>query len=437
MDAWSGMDIWIVNGRVLCPASGLDSEGAVELSGGTVRAVHPGGASPPAGAEVIDAGGGIVCPAFVDLHCRLGEPGEEHKEDLETGGRAAVRGGFGTICPSSDTTPANDNRSVTEHLVRRGAELGSARVRPVAALTVGREGRRLTEMFDLHGAGAVAFGDGGRSVADAGLLRRGLEYARAVGAPVFERPEDVRLAHAGVMHEGEVATRLGLKGLPSAAEEVAVLRAIVLAELTGARVHLGPISAGGSVRAIRDAKRRGLPVTCAVTAAHLHLADEAIAVAYDTNLRVSPPLRSRSDLEALREGVADGTIDAIASGHAPQSAVEKAVEFDVAEPGMIGLETTLGLVLRLVEAKAIGLSDAIARLTCGAAAVLGIDAGRLTKGAPADVTVFDPTARARVEAGGLASRSRNSPFVGQALPGRVAWTLVGGRVVCAPEGPGR
>ena len=431
------MTTWIVNGRVLCPASGVDAEGGVEISGGTIAAVHQGNVTPPAGATVIDARGALVCPAFVDLHCRLGEPGEEHKEDLETGGRAAARGGFGTVCPAADTRPVNDTRSVTEHLVRRAADLGTVRVRPVAALTVRGEGRRLTEMFDLREAGAVAFGDGAHAIADAALLRRGLEYARAVGLPVFEHPEDARLAHAGVMHEGEVATRLGLKGVPAAAEDILVLRAIALAELTGARVHLGPVSTRGAVRAIRRAKHAGIAVTCAVTAAHLHLTDAKVAEAYDTNLRVRPPLRPQAHVDALRAGLSDGTIDAVASGHSPQSAVEKAVEFDIAEPGIIGLETTLGLVLRLVEAGTLGLGDAIARLTCGPAAALGIDAGRLVAGAPADLTVVDTEARVRVEPGDLASRSRNTPFMGQALPGRVAWTLVGGRVVCAPEGPGR
>ena len=430
------MSTWIVNGRVVCPASGVDATGALELDGGVVKAIHSGPVTAPAGAKLIDARGAVVAPAFVDLHCRLGEPGEEHKEDLESGGRAAARGGFGTVCPSADTRPANDTRSVTEHLVRRGAELGAVRVRPVGALTVGRDGVRLTEMFDLRAAGAVAVGDA-RSIADAALLRRGLEYARAAGLPVFEHPQDARLGRKGVMHEGEVATRLGLKGVPSAAEDIAVLRAIALAELTGARVHLGPLSTAGSVAAVRQAKARGVPVTCAVTAAQLHLTDAAVAEAYDTNLRLQPPLRTEADRDALRAGLAEGVIDAVASGHAPQSAVEKAVEFDIAEPGMIGLETALGLVLRLVDAGALTLSDAVARLSCGPAAALGIDAGTLTVGAPADVTVFDPAARVRVEAAALASKSRNTAFIGQALPGRVAWTLVGGEVVCAPEGPGR
>ena len=404
------MNTWIVNGRVLCPATGVDAQGGVEISGDTIAAVHEGAVTPPAGATVIDARGALVCPAFVDMHCRLGEPGEEHKEDLETGGRAAARGGFGTVCPAADTQPTNDTRSVTEHLVRRAMDLGTVRVRPVAALTKGCEGLRLTEMFDLREAGAVAFGDGAHAIADAALLRRGLEYARAVGLPVFEYPEDARLAHKGVMHEGEVATRLGLKGVPAAAEDIIVLRTIALAELTGARVHLGPISTRGAVRAIRRAKDAGIAVSCAVTAAHLHLTDAKVAEAFDTNLRVRPPLRPQADVDALHEGLRDGTIDAVTSGHSPQSAVEKAVEFGIAEPGILGLETTLGLLLRLVDAEVLTLADAIARLTSGPASALGIDAGRLAAGTPADVTVVDLDARVRIEPSTLASRSRNTPF---------------------------
>ncbi len=424
---------WIVNGHVVCPTSGVDGAAAVEIAGGAIVAVHRGPVEPGLGDRVVDAAGAVVAPGLVDLHCRLGEPGEEHKEDLESGGRAGARGGFTTLCPAADTHPCNDSRSVTEHLVRRGAALRGPRIRPVAALSMGLAGKRLTEMYDLREAGAVAFGDGGRSVADPSLLRRGMEYAQAVGAPVFDGACDARLAGKGVMHEGPVATRLGLKGSPAAAEDVAVLRAIALAEETGARVHLGPVSTLGSVRALRAAKQLGLPVTAAVCVANLVLTDEAVARTWSTDLRLAPPLRPQAHLDAVLEALADGTIDAIASGHAPQGPAEKEVEFDLADPGMVALETALGLVMRLVEAGSLSLSDAVARLSSGPAAVLGVDAGSLQAGAPADVVVFDPRARHRVEATGLASRSHNTPFIGQALPGRVALTMVGGEVVYSAE----
>lgn len=427
---------FIRGGRVVCPDGGIDAVGTVVVEGDRIAGVHPGEMPEPGpGDRVIDATGRVVAPAFVDLHAHFGEPGEEHKEDIGSGCRAAVHGGFGAVALSPATSPPNDNRAATEYLVARGRAAGGARVLPVAALTRGCEGRRLTEMFDLRDGGAVALGDGFRALADAGLLRRAMEYARGVGLPVFELPEDAALAAGGVMHEGPVATRLGLRGVPAAAEDVVVMRDIALAEQTGVRLHLGPISTRGAVRAIRMAREAGLPVTCAVTAAHLHLTDEAVAAAYDPNLRVQPPLRPVDHVEALRAALADGTIDAVASGHRPQSPVEKQeVEFDLAEPGMSALETTLGLTLRLVQAGVLDLSTAIARLAAGPARVLGLESGRLRPGAPADIVVFDPEARVRVEAANLASRARNTPFLGQVLPGRVEWTLVAGRAAYGPEG---
>lgn len=419
---------------MICPAGGLDAEGTLVIEGDAIAGFHAGTVEAREGDRVLDARGLVVAPGFIDLHAHLGEPGFEHREDLESGTLAAVRGGFTAVCTDPGTLPPNDHRALTERLVARGRELGRARVLPVAAATVGRKGDRLTEMFDLRDGGAVAFGDGGRSIRDAGLLRRAMEYARAVGAPIFEFPEDPTLVHGGVMHEGPVATRLGLKGVPAAAEEIGVWRAVALARQTGARVHVGPISTAGAVRGIRLARAEGLPVSCAVTAAHLHLTDEAIAEStYDTCLRVRPPLRPQADVEALRGAVAEGLVDAVSSGHRPQAEVDKALEFDLAEPGMIGLETTLGLVLRLVDAGRLTLGDAVARLTAGPAAVLGSELGSLRAGATADVVVFDPVAKVRIEAGNLASRARNTPFLGQAMPGRVVWTVVGGRMAYAAE----
>lgn len=420
----------ICNGRVICPVSGRDEVATVEVVDGRVAGVHPGAGSPGPGGQVFDAHGAIVAPGFVDLHAHLGEPGFEHKETLESAGRAAARGGFTAVCARPDTRPVNDTRAVTEYLVRRGAEVSPVRIWPVAALTVGRAGERLTEMYDLRAAGAVAFGDGDRSVADAGLLRRGMEYARAVGAPVFEYCEDTRLARGGVMHEGPEATRLGLKGAPAAAEDIVALRAFALARQTGAPIHIGPISTRGAVEAVRLAKDAGLPLTCAVAAPHLHLTDAAIGESWSPHLRVRPPLRSDDDVAALRAGLADGTIDAITSGHMPQSPVEKDEPFGRAAPGMIGLQTTLGLVLRLVADGVITLTRAIELLSPGPLRALrrtdGAHGGRVMPGAPADLVVFDPGVKVRVDDGQLHSRARNTPFLGHALPGRVSLTLVGG-----------
>jgi dihydroorotase len=422
---------FIAGGRVVCPATGLDAMGTLVVSNGVVEAVESGAFSPPAGARVLDATACIVAPGFVDLHAHFCDPGEEHKEDLASGGRAAVRGGFTSVVVGAQTTPANDTRAVTEMIVRRAASLSGCRVLPMGALTLGRGGRRLTEMFDLREAGAVCFGEGDSAVADAGLLRRAMEYARAVGLPVFEHPEDRSLAGVGVMHEGAVSTRLGLNGVPAVAEVAVVVRDLALCAATGARLHLGPISAADSVSAIRRAKAEGWPVTCAVTAAHLHLTDEAVAAAYSPQLRSRPPFRAEADREALRAGVADGTIDAISSGHRPQSPVEKDLEFDLAEPGLVGLGTALGLTLRLVEDGRVPLVRALAALTDGPARVLSRRA-TLTAGDPADVVVFDPVRRVRSSPGEALGRARNTPFLGHALPGEVRYTLVGGELRSAP-----
>ncbi len=422
----------ITGGHLLCPWAGLDGPGTLEIIDGQIVAAHAGGVEPGPGAIRLDATGCLVTPGFVDLHVHLGEPGFEHREDLASAGAAASRGGFTTLCPGPESAPVNDHRDLTEALVRRGRELSGVRIRPVAALTRGLRGERLTDMFDLASGGAVAFGDGDRHIADAGLLRRAMEYSRAVGRPLFVWPEDATLVHGGVMHEGSVSTRLGLAGIPAAAEIAAAWRAVVLAEQTGAVIHLGPISTAGAIEALRAGRAKGLTITASVGGAHLHLTDEEIGKAYSTALRVRPPLRPRADVEALRGALAEGLIDTVTSLHRPHSAVEKEVEFDLAEPGMAGLETTLGLVLRLVDEGALTLRRAVEVLTAGAR-VLGLPEGTLAPGAPADVVVFDPKSKVRVEAESLRSKARNTPFLGQALPGRVAWTLVGGRVIYAAE----
>lgn len=420
-------------GRLVCPTTGRDAPGTLVLRAGHIEAVLPADAPAPEGRS-LDATGAVVAPGFIDLHCDLAWPGHLHREGLDSGTAAAVRGGFTTVCPSPATDPALDTPEAVAGLVAQAAARRRCRVRPVAALTAGLAGKRLTEMFGLAAAGAVAVGDGGRPVADAGLLRRALEYARAAGLPVWMFPEDADLRGRGVMHEGPVATRLGLAGVPAAAEHLAVARALVLAELTGARVHVGPISTAGAVARLAEARARGVDVTAAATVAHLHLTDAAVAERYATDLRVCPPLRPQADVDALRAGVAAGVVQAVASGHVPRSPAEKAEAFAEAAPGMVALETTLGLLLELVAQGVLDLPTAIARLTAGPAQALGLTPGALAPGAPADVVVFDPASRVRVA--GLQTRGRNTPFLGRALPGLVRYTLVEGRVVFdAEEGP--
>ncbi|MCB9524343.1 MAG: dihydroorotase [Myxococcales bacterium] len=425
----SRITLRIQGGRILCPASGVDAPGTVDIAGETVAAVHLGVVPLLEGVPVLDAQGLVVAPGFVDLHAELGEPGFERRETLDHALAAAAQGGFTAVCASPASDPANDCAAITGFLVRRAAEVGGARLLPIAALTLGREGKRLSEMFTLREAGAVAFGDGDRAVVDSGLLRRGMEYAHAVGVPVFEFPEDRRLSGRGTMHEGPVATRLGLKGVPAAAEDVMVWRAVALAEQTGARIHLGPLSTAGAVRAVRLAKAQGLPVTAAVSATHLHLTDEAVAESgYSTHLRLRPPVRGEADRAALRAGLADGTLDAVTSHHSPQTFEDKALEFDLAAPGAIGLGTALGLTLRWAEIEGRPLADVVRALATGPAGVLGRGAS-IQAGDVADLVVFDPDARTRIEGGQLASKARNTPWLGHALPGRVQWTVVGGRVV--------
>lgn len=411
--------LWITGGRLLCPATGRDEVGALEIVDGEIVGVRD---AAPAGEKQLDAAGAVVTPGFVDLHVDLGVPGAEFREGLAAGTAAAARGGFTTICLRPTAERPNDDPAVTAAILGQPARV---RVRPVAALSVGLEGRRLSEMIRLAEAGAVAFGDR-RDVADSALLRRGMEYALATGQPVFVTPEDARLAGKGVMHEGPVATRLGLPGVPAAAEEVAVARAVALVEETGAPAHVGPISTAGAVRLLRDAKGRGLPVTCSVGAPHLVLLDEAIADAYDPNLRVRPPLRDALHQDALIGGLREGVIDAVTALHVPCTVAEKALEFGLARPGMVGLETALGVLLQLVDKGLLDLKSAVRALTAGA--VVG-QRSALEPGARADVVVFDPDARTRVDRESLAGKAFNTPFLGQALPGRVRATVVDGQVV--------
>ena len=409
----------LAGGRLICPVTDRDEVADLCIVDGRIVA----GPAPEDG-HVLDVSGLVIAPGFVDLHCDLAAPGHAHREGIATGTAAAVRGGFTTLCVTPATDPVLDTAGLIADLQRQADDFERARVRPVGAATLGGAGKRLTEVFALRGAGAVAVSDGGHPIADSGLLRRVMEYAKAADLPVWVWPATPGLD--GVMHEGAVATRLGLSGTPVASEEIAVARAIALAELTDARVHIGPVTTAAAVRLIADAKARCVPVTASTTAAHLVLTDADVAQAYDANLSVRPPLRPQADVDALRRALADGTLDALGSGHEPRSIAEKATTFASAAPGMMGLETALGLALKCVAAGDLSLTRAIAALSIGPARAFGLPAQGLAPGAVADLVLFDPTATQRVS--NCASRARNTPFMGQALPGKVHWTLVAGRV---------
>jgi dihydroorotase len=413
-------------GRVIDPASNLDRIADVLIEDGRVSAVEKGARVD--GARVIDCTGKVVAPGFVDLHVHFREPGHEYKEDIVSGARAAAAGGFTTVCCMPNTNPPNDCRAVTDLIVRRAREAAVVRVHPVGAISKGLKGESLAEIGEMKDAGIVAVSDDGMPVMNADLMRRALEYARTFGLPVVQHCEDKHLAQGGVMNEGPAATRAGLRGQPPAAESVMVARDLELVAWTGARYHVAHISTAASVRAVREAKRRGLPVTAEATPHHLTLTDVACC-AYDTATKCAPPLRAEADRQALIEALADGTIDCIATDHAPHASQEKDVEFDQAAFGMIGLETALGLCLRLVDDKVLTLPQLIARFTVGAARIFDLAAGTLARGAAADVTVLDVDAAYTVDRERSFSKSRNTPFGGWQLRGKAAYTIVGGRIV--------
>ena len=420
--------ILLRGGRVLDPSSELDRELDVYLEDGRVQRIAAGQRPAASDVRVVQLHGELVVPGFLDLHVHLREPGQEYKEDIASGGRAAAAGGFTSVCCMPNTVPPNDSRAVTELITRRAREVGLVRVYPVGAISKGLLGESLAEMGELKEAGCVAVSDDGRPVMSSGLMRRALEYAATFGLPVVQHAEDLGLSAGGVMNEGAAATRAGLSGQPGAAESVMVARDLELVAQSGARYHVAHLSTARSAALVREAKRRGLPVTCEVTPHHLTLSDEA-CLQYDTHTKCAPPLRGREDLEALKEALADGTVDAIATDHAPHSPVEKELEFDHAAFGMIGLETALPLVLRLVDDRVITLARAVELLTSSAARCFGLPGGRLVEGGVADVTVIDLDRRRQLDACGIRSKSKNSPFLGWELRGAAVMTFVGGRAI--------
>lgn len=420
------MNLILRGGRLLDPGAGRDETGDLVAQEGKIRDLGPGIAAD--GPGVVDCTGLIVCPGFVDLHAHLREPGQEYKEDIESGTRAAVAGGFTAVCAMPNTQPVNDGAGTTAYLIQRAQEIGAARVYPVGAITQGSRGESLAAIGAMRRAGAVALSDDGRPVMNGQILRRAMEYATRFELPVVEHAEDLHLSAGGVMHEGQAALRLGLRGMSAESEAAMVARDILLAERTGARLHIAHVSTAASVRLIAAGKARGVRVTAEVTPHHLTLTDADIR-GYDANFKMNPPLRSAADREALIAALADGTIDAVATDHAPHAPHEKEQEFSRAPFGIIGLETALPLVLRLVAAGRLSLTRAIAVLTSGPAQCFSLPGGSLASGAPADITVFDPAENWVCDPALLRSKSRNTPFAGQTMTGRVRHTIVAGRVV--------
>jgi dihydroorotase len=418
--------IWIRGGRVLDPAAELDAVLDVLIEDGRIAAV--GENLSVTGAERVDAAGCWVAPGLVDLHVHLREPGQEYKEDIASGGRAAAAGGFTAVACMANTTPVNDDPSVTDFILDRARTDSPVRVYPIAAATQGLRGEIMTEMAALSNAGAVAFSDDGHTIMNSGVMRRVLEYSRLVPAPVIVHAEDRTLVGEGVLNEGPVSTRLGLPGNPGIAESSCVARDLMLAELTGAHLHIGHVSTAGAVELIRAARARGVHVTAEVTPHHLSLTDEA-CLGYDTNTKMAPPLRSAADVRACREGLCDGTLDAIATDHAPHAVHEKEVDFAEAPNGILGLETAVPVVLELVRAGELSPLEWVRRASTNPARILRRPGGRLAVGAPGDVVVVDPERRWTYDPAKGFSKSRNSPWAGREFVGRAIVTLVDGRLV--------
>ena len=429
------MSLLIKGGLVVDPSTHLEDPLDLLVEQGKIAALEPPGSIPEEGRRVIAAAGLVVAPGLIDMHVHLREPGEEYKETICTGTRAAVQGGFTAVACMPNTKPVNDTTAVTRLILDQAKVAGNARVYPVGAVSLGSKGEALSEYGDLKAAGVVALSDDGHPVSNSMLMRRALEYAKTFDLPVISHCEDLQLSADGVMHEGKVSLQLGLKGVPGAAEEVMVYRDLTLAALTGARLHIAHVSTAGSVAIIRLAKAMGLAVS-AETAPHYFSLTDAAVLGYNTHAKVNPPLRTEMDVRSIKEALRDGTLDAVASDHAPHSSLEKELEFAAAAFGLIGLETSLGLTLKLVHEGTLNLIQAIERLSTGPARVLGVAGGTLEVGSPADITLIDLNREWTVDVGTFASKSRNCPFDGWILKGKAVMTIVGGKVVWEEEGRG-
>lgn len=424
------MRLLIANGYLIDPTQGVNGGKDLFIEDGRVAGLLARGEAVPEGAEVFDATGLIVAPGFIDLHTHLREPGQEYKETIESGAAAAVAGGWTSVCAMPNTDPVNDNPAVTRFVIEQAEAAGLANVFPVGAITKNSEGRELAEMGEMKRAGIVAVSDDGRSVPSAGVMRRAMEYARGFDLTVMDHCEDRTLAGGGVMHEGSWSLRLGLRGSPALAEELDALRDCALAELTRARLHLAHVSTRGALEAVRRAKERGLNVTCEVTPHHFTLTDEAVRD-YDTNTKMCPPLRSLDHIEAILDALRDGTIDAIATDHAPHHADEKALEYDHAPNGITGLETAVGLAFdRLIHEGVINLERLVELCSVNPAKIFSLaDRGTLRPGAWGDVTILDPDLEWTFDASRSKSKSRNTPFDGWTLRGVAVATVLAGRIV--------
>jgi dihydroorotase len=425
------MALILKGGRVVDPAGGVDGTFDVLIENGTISRI--GRDLPVGGAEVYEVpAGAIVAPGLIDMHVHLREPGQEHKETVATGTASAVAGGFTAVACMPNTDPVNDHAGITQFILKKAAEAQLARVYPIGAVSIGSKGEQLAELGEQKAAGCVGFSDDGHPVRTALLMRRALEYAGMLGVPVIDHCEDPSLKADGVAHEGYFASTMGLRGIPGVAESLMVERDVSLAEITGAPVHIAHMSARQSIRAVRAGKQLGVRVTCEVAPHHFTLTDEALdgAVKYDTNLKMNPPLREKADMEAMLAGIADGTVDVIATDHAPHHLDEKMVEFDRAPFGIVGLETAVPIVFdRLVHAGVIGVKRMIELLSLNPARIINVPGGTLAQGAPADITVLAPDMKVTIRAPQLKSKSKNTPFDGWEFRGGVAATIVGGRLV--------
>ena len=416
--------IIIKNGRIIDHSQGIDKKGDLLTCNGRIAGIK----NTPPDYDTFNAEGMIVCPGFIDLHCHLRQPGYEDKETIESGGRAAAAGGFTTVCCMPNTIPPLDNRASIEYIFKTAAEVSPVRVLPIGCISKGREGKGLAEMGELADAGAIGYSDDGDSVMDSNLLLKAMRYSLIFGLPVIEHCEDKSLSQGGQVNEGIVATRLGLQGIPSAAEEAIISRDISLAEESGARLHIAHVSTKGGVELIRRAKEKGIIITAEVTPHHLTLTEEFV-LGYNTNAKVNPPLRTEEDIEALIEGLKDGTIDAIATDHAPHTDNDKRCEFAMAPFGISGLETALGSLIGLVHNGRIDLNLLVSKLTIEPAKILGKELGTLKEGASADITIFNPDEEWTVDSGKFLSKGKNTPLNGKKLKGKVKATIMGGKLV--------